>query len=195
LRGESGSGKELLLRVLGLLEEADTGHVIVGGEMVHPLNETARAELRRRHFGYLFAAPFLLPGFTVIENVVMPMFKVLDAGPAEARARAEELLAFADIQQLDKASAGSLNTFDQRRVALVRALATSPAVLLVEESDRDLTPEQQKQFARLLRDACVRWQVTVVSTASLTWVPLHGDHVYDISGGKVMLAHHDMPHD
>jgi lipoprotein-releasing system ATP-binding protein len=178
--------------VLGLLEEPDSGEVIVDGQSTRRLDDTARAELRKRHFGYLFAAPFLLPGFSVLENVVVPMFKILDSGPAEARSRAEELLAFADVDELRKASAETLSSFDQRRVALVRALATSPAVLLVEESDRDLTAEQQRQFATLLRNACTRWQTTVVSTASASWAPLRGDQVYDVVDGCATIAQDDL---
>ena len=79
-RGANGSGKEMLLRICGLLETADQGELLVQNRSISEFDETSLAELRRRHIGYLFAAPFLLQAFTVIENVVMPMFKVLDSG-------------------------------------------------------------------------------------------------------------------
>jgi ABC-type lipoprotein export system ATPase subunit len=192
-RGAEGSGTELLLRILGLLETADQGEVFVKGKCLSIMDEEMLAELRRRHFGYLFAAPFLLPAFTVLENVVMPMFKVLDSGPAEARLRAEELLRFVGVEQYEQAPAGELSFFEQRCVALARALATEPAVLLVENFDAELPFEQQRQFARLLRETCQRWRTTIVATVSPTWMPAAGDHVFEVTRGNLELAPAPLP--
>lgn len=193
LRGADGSGKELLLRILGLLETADQGEVFVEGKCLSRIGEESLAELRRRHFGYLFAAPFLLPAFTALENVVMPMFKVLDANPTEARLRAEELLRFAGVEQYEQEPAGDLPFFEQRCVALARALATEPAVLLVENFDAELSFDQQRQFSRLLREACQRWRNTVIATVSPTWMAAAGDHVFEVTRGKLELAPAPLP--
>jgi lipoprotein-releasing system ATP-binding protein len=187
-RGALSSGKELFLRILGLLETADQGEVLVEGKCVRELDEPALTELRRRHFGYLFAAPFLLPAFTVMENVVMPMFKLLDSGPSEARMRAEQLLAFVGAGQYEQERAGDLPLFEQRCVALARALATDPAVLLVEDLDAELRIDQQQHFSKLLRSACQRWRITVVATTSPAWVAGPGDLVYEVAGGRVEMA-------
>ncbi len=193
LRGGHASGKELLLRLLGLLEMADEGDVLVRGSSFSELSDSARAELRRHHFGYLFAAPFLLPAFTVIENVVMPMFKLLDSEPAEARQRAEELLAFVGVSQYEQERAGDLPHFKQRCVALARALATNPEVLIVEELDSDLQVDQHRHFSRLLRTACQQWGTTVIASVSPQWLAAVGDHVYEVSRGQLELAPTPLP--
>jgi lipoprotein-releasing system ATP-binding protein len=188
-----GDGKELLLKLVGLLETPDSGEIVVDGICASALEENARAELRRRHFAYLFAAPFLLPGFTVIENVVMPMFKVLDSGPAEARKRAEELLSFLGAAPLEENRAGDLSPLDQRRVALARALATGPKVLLAEEPADDLPQEQHRQYIALLRAACLRWDVTAVIAVPATWQANSGEIVFDVVDGKVVPAAQELP--
>jgi lipoprotein-releasing system ATP-binding protein len=192
-RGDAGCGKELLLKITGLLEPADSGELFVAGLATQRLDEGSRAELRRHHFGYLFASPFLLPAFTVIENVVMPMFKVLDSGPTEARTRAEELLVFAGVERLEQERAGDLSVTDQRRIALVRALCTGPSVLLVEDVDADTTPENQREFASLLREACTRWSLTAIATTSSGWVPSGSDLVFDVNAGKVSARAEELP--
>ncbi|MHA3773140.1 ATP-binding cassette domain-containing protein [Verrucomicrobiota bacterium sgz303538] len=187
-RGDTDSGKDRLLRILGLLERPDQGDVLVAGQSTNGLDEPALAELRRNHFGYLFAAPFLLPAFTVIENVVMPIFKLLDSDPTEARLRAEELLQFVGVSQYEQDRASDVPLFEQRCIALARALATQPRVLLVEELDSELQAEQQRHFSRLLREVCLRWHTTVVATASPAWGAAAGDHVFEIGKGRIQPA-------
>ena len=94
LRGPDGCGKNLLLRWLGLLQPPEAGEVLVQGSATRALSEEARAELRTQRFGFVFAAPFLLTSFSVIENVAMPLFKVSQVTPEEARRRTEALLGF-----------------------------------------------------------------------------------------------------
>lgn len=193
LRGPAGQGKELLLKVAGLLEQPDSGQVFVDGVCMSDLDETARAELRRRHIAYLFPAPFLLPNFTAIENIVMPMFKLLDSGPAEARRRAEELLAFTGAAEFEEDRAGDLSPLDQRRVALARALATEPRVLLAEEPGDDLPLDQRRSYVALLRDACLRWNVTAVVVVPENWRGIGGEILFDVADGKVVPAAQELP--
>jgi lipoprotein-releasing system ATP-binding protein len=193
LRGTAGEGKELLLKIAGLLEVPDEGDVIVDGTSARDLNEADRAEIRRRHFAYLFAAPFLLPGFTVIENVVMPMFKVLDTGPTEARLRADELLSFVGAAALEAEPAVNLSPFDQRRVALARALATAPAVLLAEDPSDEFTPGQLRDYTALLRTSSARWGTTTLVAVPGNWHATQGEIVYDVADGKVVQAAQELP--
>lgn len=193
IRGDDCGGKELLLKLAGLLEAPDAGRVFANGVCASELDENARAELRRSHFAYLFAAPFLLPGFTVIENVVMPMFKVLDSGPAEARCRAEELLHFVGAGAFEESRAGDLSPLDQRCVALARALAIGPAVLLAEEPAEDLPPDQHRHYVGILRAACRQWDVTALIAVPAGWHATGGDIVFDLVDGKVVPAAQELP--
>src|SRR5882762_7651796 len=99
LRGATGCGKNLLLRWLGLLQAPASGEVLVGGNATRALSDEARAELRTQRFGFVFTAPFLLTSFSVIENVAMPLFKVSQVTPEEARRRTEALLGFVGVME------------------------------------------------------------------------------------------------
>ena len=81
LVGEAGGDSSARLRVLGLLDVPESGEVVVEGVATRGLDEEARAELRAQRFGFVFAAPFLLASFSVIENVAMPLFKISQVGP------------------------------------------------------------------------------------------------------------------
>lgn len=165
LTGTSDSGKDLLLRVLGLLEVPDAGEVIFEGAATSKLSEEARAQLRDRRCGYVFESPFLLPGFSVIENIAMPLFKVCQMEPDEARTRADEVLDFAGLQHV--ATATDVPAALQHRVALARALAGRPAVVFVEHLDALIGGGTGEEFRALLQRAAKELGVAVVASCGI----------------------------
>ena len=183
--GGPGSGKHVLLRLLGLLEAPDAGDVILSGISVGSLAAEAQADLRARRFGFVFAAPFLLSSFTVIENVAMPLFKVSQVTPEEARRRTEEILAFVGLGEVAEAAVDELSTDAQFRAALARGLVHEPPILLVEELDHALAGEGLRQFTDLLRRAATEFGATVVATASPTLACKLSDRVLEIEGGII----------
>ena len=92
LSGPEFGGKRLLLQILGLLLPPDSGEIIVDGSTVTDLDIDDLGEIRNRKYGFLFSSPFLLPAFTVLENVAMPLFKIAQVGTSEARVITEEIL-------------------------------------------------------------------------------------------------------
>ncbi len=193
LLGEAGSGHELLLRVLGLLETPDAGELVVEGEPIAGLDEDARRKLRERRLGFVFTAPFLLPALSVIENVAMPLFKVSGVDLAAARERSEALLAFAGLAELGNAPCGELAPLAQHRVSLARALANEPAALLVESLDSALAGEDLDAFAALLRQAVGQFGLAVIATASPRFVAAPDDFVIEVSAGNLSPAHKLLP--
>ncbi|MGB8167395.1 MAG: ATP-binding cassette domain-containing protein [Chthoniobacteraceae bacterium] len=183
LVGEPESGHELLLRVLGLLEVPDAGEVFVDGEPVHGLSEEARLKLRERRLGFVFTAPFLLPAFSVIENVAMPLFKVSDVEAAEARRRSDALLDFTGLLEFSEVPCAELTPFTQHRVSLARALVNEPSALLVEGLDSALAGEELRAFSGLLRLAASRFGIAVIATASPRFVVECGDRVLNVAEG------------
>ena len=181
----AGSGHARLLRVLGLLELPERGDVLFAARSTRALSEEARAELRCRGFGCVFASPFLLPAFSAIENVAMPLFRIADATPEQARDRAEALLGFVGLAGRESARVAALTPEEQHAVALARALAHEPAVLLVENLDTALAGETLGNFAMRLREACGRFDVAVIATVSPAFSAAPGDRVLEISGGVV----------
>lgn len=185
LVGAADSGHELLLRVLGLLEVPEAGEVFIEGESVRGLSDEARLKLRERRLGFVFTAPFLLPAFSVIENVAMPLFKVSIVEPPEARRRSEALLDFAGLSELTETLCGELAPLAQHRVSLARALVNQPAVLLVENLDSALTGEDLRVFSALLRQAALRFGVAVIATASPCLTPEPSDRVLEVTAGAI----------
>lgn len=184
LTGGARSGKDLLLRLLGLLEVPEGGDIDFEGQSSKSLTESARSSLRNQRCGYVFASPFLLPSLTVIENIAMPLFKICRLAPAESCARAEEVLAFVGLQPT--AALGKVPLALQRRVALARALATRPAALFVENLDALVPEEEPGMFRRLLHRAAQHYLVGVVASASPLCPALAGERRIELSGGRML---------
>lgn len=185
LAGEADSGHELLLRLLGLLEVPDEGEVRIAGAVVHTLDEEGRTKVRDHRIGYVFAAPFLLPAFTPIENVAMPLFKLSDVETGEAQRRGERLLEFAGLPDLIQDPCGELSLPDQHRIAFARALVNEPSLLLIENLDGALDGEEIASFAALARQAAARFSVGVVATVSPAFIPDPADRFIEIAHGSV----------
>jgi predicted ABC-type transport system involved in lysophospholipase L1 biosynthesis ATPase subunit len=167
--------------------------VFVEGEAVQAFEEEARRKVRERRLGFAFAAPFLLPAFSVIENVAMPLFKVSDVEPAEARQRSEALLEFAGLGALAQAPCAQLAAFDQQRVSLARALVNEPAALLVESLDSALGEEDLATFAALLRGAAAHFGIAVIATVSPRFVPAREDRLVEVAHGAVRTGDNLLP--
>jgi lipoprotein-releasing system ATP-binding protein len=185
LRGPAGGGKSLLLRWLGLLQAPEAGEVFIEGSATRALSEEARAELRTQRFGFVFAAPFLLHSFYVIENVAMPLFKVSQVTPEEARRRTEELLAFVGVAEAAECRVEELSPRAQYQVAVARGLVNEPSFLLVENLDGVLAGEELQAFVDLLHRAGERFGTTIVATASPALPLLWPHRVLDIVGGAI----------
>jgi lipoprotein-releasing system ATP-binding protein len=186
LRGEPGSGRTLLLRLLGLLERPESGDVLVEGVGTSEFDEPVRDELRNRRFGFIFSAPFLLPSMTVLENIAMPLFRISQLNPEQARARTDLLLNFVGLLEAEQERIDSLSYHAQQCVALARALATEPAVIVAEELDGPILPEERLHFYRLLRSAAERFGVTIIAAVPPTFVEEKIDRVIDIVAGRVL---------
>ncbi len=183
--GEIGSGKNLFLRALGLLEMPEAGDVFVQGMGTRALDAEARGALRNRHFGFLFAQPFLLPSFSAIENIAMPLFKMAGVTSEQARPRVAELMEFAGLAELDHVAVARLSPLDQHRVALARALVNEPTFLLAESADGALDGDDLAAFAKLLRQAVDERGVTLVATATTPAFIELADRVLEFGNGRI----------
>src|SRR4051812_43083102 len=129
LAGPPGGGKELLYRLLSLNEAADTREGVVENRACHTLSHHEAAGLRARRFGFLSAAPFLIPTFNAIENIAVPLLKISRIPMEEAQQRIAGLLDFAGLLGQEEQPASALCPLDQARLALARGLANAPAAL------------------------------------------------------------------
>ena len=137
LVGPSGAGKSTLLHVAGLLERPDAGAVIVGGRDCGGLSDQQRTLLRRRALGFVYQFHHLLPEFSALENVLLPQM-IAGVARAEARRKAEMLLAQVGLGERLSHRPARLSGGEQQRVAIVRALANDPQILLADEPTGNL---------------------------------------------------------
>jgi len=149
--GASGSGKTTLLNLIGGLDTPTSGTILVDGQDITKLNDDAMSEVRRHKIGVLFQDQHLLPIFTALENVEVPM--LLDNIPAEERReRAMKLLETVLVSHRFQHMPHELSGGMRSRVALARALANDPAVLLCDEPTGDLDHKTGGEIIQLMRD-------------------------------------------
>jgi lipoprotein-releasing system ATP-binding protein len=135
--GESGAGKSTLLHILGVLDTASEGDVYFANTDLRKLSEDAAAEFRGRELGFVWQFHYLLPEFTAVENVAMPLYM---RGANRRQGEHEALHWLQEVGLADRAShrSGELSGGEQQRVALARALVTRPKVLMADEPTGDL---------------------------------------------------------
>jgi lipoprotein-releasing system ATP-binding protein len=148
LTGQSGSGKTTLLSIVGLLQQATAGKVIVDGTDVADLDQQSQARLRGRLYGFVFQRARLINSLTALENVLVPAW--LSRADQGMEKRARELLAHFDLSHRLHLRPQELSLGQLRRVALARALLLKPAIILADEPTNDLDPDLAASVAESL---------------------------------------------
>ncbi len=146
--GASGAGKTTLLQILGTLEKADGGSLVINGEEVTKLGRKALSIFRNRHIGFVFQFHHLLPEFTALENAMMPGL-IAGRSMKECAPRAEELLARLNVLARKEHKPGQLSGGEQQRVAVARALFNNPGVVLADEPSGNLDSAHAKELHQL----------------------------------------------
>lgn len=136
--GPSGCGKSTLLYLLGLLDRQDGGQILVNGSDVPMDRDGAHTRLRCEHIGFVFQFHFLLPEFTALENVMLPMRKLARIGEEEMKNQARDLLSQVGLGEKTHRRPSQLSGGEQQRVAIARSLANRPSVLLADEPTGNL---------------------------------------------------------
>ena len=138
ISGPSGSGKSSLLYLMSLLDRPTSGEVLLEGRVIDGLSDAERAAIRLRRLGFVFQFHFLLPEFSSLDNVLLPMRKARLLSAKEMRARAADLLHQLDLDDCAKKTPGQLSGGQRQRVAIARALANDPHVVFADEPTGNL---------------------------------------------------------
>ena len=151
LIGPSGSGKSTLLNVIGLLDSPTAGELYLQGQPTRELDDAARTRLRNRAIGFVFQFHHLIPAFSVLDNVLMPLMIRHGKPNAEDVERARGLLAEVGLEGFAAKRATELSGGQQQRVAIARALVTHPALLLADEPTGNLDTRTAENVFELFR--------------------------------------------
>ncbi|MGJ5149784.1 MULTISPECIES: ABC transporter ATP-binding protein [unclassified Bradyrhizobium] len=163
ITGPSGSGKSSLLYLLGLLDLPSQGDVLIDGRSTTGMSEDERAEVRLSRLGFVFQFHFLLPEFSITENVALPMRALARLSPRAITQRAEELLESLGLAEHLRKTPDKLSGGQRQRVAVARALANDPPVILADEPTGSLDTAATAQVFGILRDLVTLRGKTVVA--------------------------------
>jgi lipoprotein-releasing system ATP-binding protein len=164
ITGPSGSGKSSLLYLLGLLDAPSEGEVIICGQPTSKLSENDRAQVRLTKCGFVFQFHFLLPEFTALENVLLPMRAAGKMSEKEMRERGLELLASLGLKDHSSKRPNQLSGGQRQRVAIARALSNRPEIIVADEPTGALDTASTEQVFSILREIADSGRTVVVVT-------------------------------
>jgi lipoprotein-releasing system ATP-binding protein len=185
--GQSGSGKSTLLHVLGALDVPSQGHVLIRGRDVAGLDEEAKGRLRCETVGFVFQFHHLLREFTALENVMMPQL-IRGDSPRQATDRARALLASVGLEPRMHHKPSQLSGGEQQRVAVARALANRPVVLLADEPSGNLDPQTGARLHDELFRVCRDEGAAMVLVTHDLGLAARADRVLRLHGGHLVAA-------
>lgn len=185
--GASGVGKSSLLHVLGGLDAFDAGTIAIGDAEISAMSDEARVRFRNQRVGFVFQFHHLLPEFSALENVEMPL-RIAGVPAAERRARAEALLARVGLSARATHRPAALSGGEQQRVAIARALVARPAVLLADEPTGNLDEATAADLQGLLREMHAEHGLTSVIVTHNPVLAGSCDRVLRLEGGRLVPA-------
>ena len=177
--GVSGAGKTTLLHILGTLDRADSGNVIMNETNIQQLNRKELSSFRNKNIGFVFQFHHLLPEFTAIENVCIPAF-IAKQNKNEANKKANELLDLLGLRERINHKPSELSGGEQQRVAVARALINNPLVVLADEPSGNLDSNTAKDLHKLFFDLRKKINQTFV-------IVTHNEELANMADRKLVM--------
>lgn len=178
--GRSGSGKSTLLNLIGLLDKADDGEIILGGKFLSKVTENEKNRLRNEFLGFVFQFHYLLPEFTALENVMLPAMLAKKMKKEEIEVRAKELLNSVGLGERLQHKPNQLSGGEKQRVAIARALINQPKLLLADEPTGNLDEETSETIFSIFKEINEKYGQTII-------VVTHSRELAKISSRQIYL--------
>lgn len=185
LRGVSGSGKTTLFNVVAGLLRPSMGEVCLEDVALYKLSEPARDRLRAAKIGYVFQNHHLMPGFTALENVVMPMMFAGTIPAFKRNSRALELLTAVGLADYAQHRPNQLSTGQRLRVGIARALANQPVLVLADEPTAALDPASSESIMDFLQDSCRKTDASMIVASHDPALVARFPHTIDLRAGHL----------
>lgn len=184
--GQSGSGKSTLLNIMGTLSKGSSGTLYINGINVEGMNKNELADLRNSELGFIFQFHYLLPEFTVLENILMPYSISGKKINKEILERAKELIDLVGLTKVKNNMATDLSGGQQQRAAIARALINNPKIILADEPTGNLDSNTTNEIYNLLRDINKKYNTTFVIITHDNRIAEKADRVIEVLDGNII---------
>ena len=184
--GQSGSGKSTLLNIMGTLSKGSSGTLYINGINVEGMNKNELADLRNSKLGFIFQFHYLLPEFTVLENILMPYSISGKKVNKEILERANELIDLVGLTKVKNNMATDLSGGQQQRAAIARALINSPKIILADEPTGNLDSNTTNEIYNLLRDINKKYNTTFVIITHDNRIAEKADRIIEVLDGNII---------
>ena len=188
--GPSGSGKTTLLQIIGLLDSPTSGELYVRGKSPEDLNDKSKSRLRNEFFGFIYQFHHLLNEFTALENTMMPLL-IREQTTKEARTKAQDLLIRIGLEHRINHKPHELSGGECQRVAVARALVTSPSLILADEPTGNLDPETADRVFDSFLDLNRSLNTSLIMVTHNQELAKRMDKVYELNFGKLIPSSPD----
>ena len=185
--GQSGSGKSTLLNILGTLDRPTDGDIIINGKNTKDLKANALSQLRNENLGFIFQFHYLLPEFTALENILMPVRILGKKIDKDVLARAEELIELVGLTKVKNNLATQMSGGQQQRTAIARALMNQASIILADEPTGNLDSDTTEQIYDLMRMINKKYQTTFIIITHDQSVAEKTDRIIEIKDGRILM--------
>ena len=183
--GASGAGKTTLLQIIGTLDTAHEGEVIINGTNIKKLSDKELSAFRNKQLGFVFQFHQLLPEFTALENVCIPGY-IAKRNNKEVETKAKELLTKLGLQDRFHHKPNELSGGEKQRVAVARALINDPKLILADEPSGSLDSENKKELHSLLRKLCDDYGLTILLVTHDNELAETSDRIIEMKDGVIV---------
>ena len=186
LVGKSGCGKSTLLYVLSTMDTDYEGELEIAGQRLTGSDQNQLSKFRNAHIGFVFQFHYLLPEFTVLQNVMIPALKLAKYTPREIEARAYEKLTMLGVQEQALKPSNKLSGGQQQRVAIARALINDPDIIMGDEPTGNLDSYNTHVVFEIFNELAQRYKQTIIAVTHDEEFAKKSDRIIEMSDGKIV---------